>query len=96
MPREYLFNKFRLLRLNILDLMINGGVATPQQQTLRVALRCSSTYYYPPMVGEVGLEPTSPLYLLGFGIEGWDRTTDLKIISFAFYQLNYSDMYGGE
>ena len=75
--------------------MINGGVATPLQQTLELR-----SVFYP-------LTTTRPwwarqgsnlylLFLLGFGIEGWDRTTDLKIISFAFYQLNYSDMYGGE
>ena len=68
---------------------LSAWVATPCNKPLNCA-RCfiliQTTRH------RVGLEPTSPLFL-GFGIEGWDRTTDLKIISFAFYQLNYSDMY---
>ena len=74
---------------------LSAWVATPCNKPLN----CAKCFILPklpvPTRDRVGIEPTS-LFLLGFGIEGWDRTTDLKIISFAFYQLNYSDMYGGE
>ena len=43
---------------------LNGGVATPLQQTLELR-SVFFHYYYPPMVGGVGLEPTSP-FSLGF------------------------------